>query len=56
MHGVKFDVKHGNVLAKAMVAQIPERQPKIVFPPRSRNGEAGVADAGLEYSLRRRHA
>jgi hypothetical protein len=33
VHGVKFDVKHDNVLAKAMVAQIPERQPKIVLPP-----------------------
>jgi len=32
-HGVKFDAKHDNVLAKAMVAQIQERQPKIVFPP-----------------------
>src|SRR2546422_1790246 len=33
VHGVKFDAKHDNVLAKAMVAQIQERQPKIVFPP-----------------------
>jgi branched-chain amino acid transport system substrate-binding protein len=33
VHGVRFDDKHDNVLAKAMVAQIQERQPKIVFPP-----------------------
>jgi len=33
VHGVKFDAKHDNVLAKAMVAQIQERHPKIVFPP-----------------------
>jgi branched-chain amino acid transport system substrate-binding protein len=33
VHGVKFDAKHDNVLARAMVAQIQERQPKIVFPP-----------------------
>jgi branched-chain amino acid transport system substrate-binding protein len=33
VHGVKFDDKHDNVLAKAMVAQILDRQPKIVFPP-----------------------
>jgi len=45
VHGVKFDAKHDNVLAKAMVTADP-----------SRNGEVGVADAGLEYSLRRRHA
>lgn len=32
VHGVKFDAKHDNVLGKAMVAQIQERQPKIVFP------------------------
>ena len=38
VHGVKFDAKHDNVLGKAMVAQIQERQPKIVFPP-----EAAVA-------------
>ena len=38
VHGVRFDAKHDNVLAKAMVAQIQERQPKIVFPP-----EAAVA-------------
>jgi branched-chain amino acid transport system substrate-binding protein len=38
VHGVKFDDKHDNVLAKAMVAQILDRQPKIVFPP-----EAAVA-------------
>jgi branched-chain amino acid transport system substrate-binding protein len=33
VHGVKFDSNHDNVLAKAMVAQIQERQPKIVYPP-----------------------
>ena len=33
VHGVKFDAKHDNVLGRAMVAQIQERQPKIVFPP-----------------------
>lgn len=33
VHGVRFDDKHDNVLAKAMVAQILDRQPKIVFPP-----------------------
>ena len=38
VNGVKFDAKHDNVLGKAMVAQIQERQPKIVFPP-----EAAVA-------------
>ena len=38
VHGVKFDAKHDNVLAKAMVAQIQERQPKIVFP-----AEAAIA-------------
>jgi len=29
---VKFDEKHDNVLAKAMVAQVLDRQLKIVFP------------------------
>lgn len=38
VHGVKFDDKHDNVLARAMVAQILDRQPKIVFP-----AEAAVA-------------
>jgi branched-chain amino acid transport system substrate-binding protein len=38
VHGVKFDDKHDNILARAMVAQILDRQPKIVFPP-----EAAVA-------------
>jgi branched-chain amino acid transport system substrate-binding protein len=33
VHGVKFDERHDNVLAKAMVAQILERQPKLVYPP-----------------------
>jgi branched-chain amino acid transport system substrate-binding protein len=33
VHGVRFDAKHDNVLGRAMVAQIQERQPKIVFPP-----------------------
>jgi len=32
VHGVKFDEKHDNVLAKAMVAQVLDRQLKIVFP------------------------
>jgi len=33
VHGVKFDDKHDNVLARAMVAQVLDRQLKIVFPP-----------------------
>lgn len=38
VHGVKFDEKHDNILAKAMVAQVLDRQLKIVYPP-----EAAVA-------------
>jgi hypothetical protein len=33
VHGVKFEERHDNVLARAMVAQILERQPKLVYPP-----------------------